>query len=82
MAHVNDPGLGVNEGFAHTWYEYVPPVCAAAKKKRRWCFYFHGIGCVPLYGAEQSGWHDIADRGKLYRRISQARPQQGVEHLG
>ena len=25
-------------------------------------FYFHGIGCVPLYGAEQSGWHDIADR--------------------
>lgn len=25
-------------------------------------FYFHGVNCVPLYGAEQSGWHDIADR--------------------
>nr|WP_244141258.1 PHB depolymerase family esterase [Ruthenibacterium lactatiformans] len=62
VAHVNDPGLGVNEGFAHTWYEYVPPRLRGSKEKAPLVFYFHGIGCVPLYGAEQSGWHDIADR--------------------
>lgn len=62
VAHVNDPGLGVNEGFAHTWYEYVPPRLRGGKEKVPLVFYFHGIGCVPLYGAEQSGWHDIADR--------------------
>ena len=33
-----------------------------SKEKAPLVFYFHGIGCVPLYGAEQSGWHDIADR--------------------
>ena len=62
VAHVNNPGLGVNEGFAHTWYEYVPPRLRGSKEKAPLVFYFHGIGCVPLYGAEQSGWHDIADR--------------------
>ena len=62
VAHVNDPSLGVNGGFAHTWYEYVPPRLRGSKEKAPLVFYFHGIGCVPLYGAEQSGWHDIADR--------------------
>lgn len=62
IAHVNDPCLGVNNGFAHTWYEYVPPQLRGSSKKVPLLFYFHGIGCVPLYGAEQSGWHDIADR--------------------
>jgi poly(hydroxyalkanoate) depolymerase family esterase len=62
IAHVNDTCLGVNNGFAHTWYEYVPPKLRGTSKKVPLLFYFHGIGCVPLYGAEQSGWHDIADR--------------------
>lgn len=28
-------------------------------------FYFHGVNCVPLYGAEQSNWMDVADRENL-----------------
>lgn len=62
VAHVNDTSLGVNNGYAHTWYEYVPPQLRGSKEKVPLLFYFHGIGCVPLYGAEQSGWHDIADK--------------------
>ncbi len=62
LPHVKDTSLGVNQGFAHTWYEYVPPHLRGSKEKVPLLFYFHGIGCVPLYGAEQSGWHDIADR--------------------
>lgn len=45
---------------------YLVRICTApsARQQRKapLVFYFHGIGCVPLYGAEQSGWHDIADR--------------------
>lgn len=62
VAHVKDDSLGVNNGFPHTWYEYVPPQLRGSKEKAPLVFYFHGIGCVPLYGVEQSGWHDIADR--------------------
>lgn len=61
-AHVKDPSLGCNNGFAHTWYEYIPPQLRGTKEKVPLVFYFHGVNCVPLYGAEQSGWHDIADR--------------------
>lgn len=61
IPHVNDTSLGVNHGFAHTWYEYIPPQLRGSDKKVPLLIYFHGIGCVPLYGAEQSGWHDIAD---------------------
>lgn len=62
VAHVGDSRLGVNNRFPHTWYEYVPPRLRGGTEKVPLVFYFHGIGCVPLYGAEQSGWHDIADR--------------------
>lgn len=62
VAHVQDSSLGVNNGFPHTWYEYVPPQLRGSREKVPLLFYFHGIGCVPLYGVEQSGWHDIADR--------------------
>ena len=62
VPHVADSRLGVNGGFAHTWYEYVPPQLRGREEKVPLVFYLHGIGCVPLYGAEQSGWHDIADR--------------------
>jgi poly(hydroxyalkanoate) depolymerase family esterase len=62
IPHVNDTSLGDNKGFAHTWYEYIPPQLRGTKEKAPLLLYFHGIGCVPLYGAEQSGWHDIADR--------------------
>lgn len=60
-AHVGDTSLGVNNGFAHTWYEYVPPMLRGTQDRAPLLFYFHGGGCVPLYGAEQSCWHDVAD---------------------
>lgn len=74
IAHVSDSSLGVNDGFPHTWYEYIPPQlreCCKGKsdkglpRKIPLVFYFHGVNCVPLYGAEQSLWHDIADRENL-----------------
>ena len=61
-AHVADTSLGVNGGFAHTWFEYVPPKLRGTKERVPLLFYFHGVNCVPLYGAEQSNWHDIAER--------------------
>lgn len=64
-AHVKDSSLGVNYGFAHTWYEYIPPRLRGTDEKVPLVFYFHGVNCVPLYGAEQSNWHDIADRENL-----------------
>ena len=48
-------------------------------------FYFHGIGCVPLYGAEQSGWHDIADRAVSYTHLDvykrQVRERDAAEDI-
>lgn len=61
-AHVKDTSLGVNNHFPHTWYEYIPPQLRGTEEKVPLVFYFHGVNCVPLYGAEQSNWHDIADR--------------------
>lgn len=62
VAHVKDPSLGCNNGYPQTWYEYIPPQLRGTDKKVPLLFYFHGGGCVPLYGAEQSDWHEIADR--------------------
>lgn len=60
--HVDEVLPGLTDGSTHTWYEYVPPQLRGSHEKVPMVIYFHGIGCVPLYGAEQSGWHDIADR--------------------
>lgn len=60
--HVAEALSGLTDGSTHTWYEYVPPQLRDNQEKVPLVIYFHGIGCVPLYGAEQSGWHDIADR--------------------
>ena len=62
VGHVKDSSLGINEGFGHTWYEYIPPQLRGTDEKVPLLFNFHGGGCVPLYAAEQSGWHDVADR--------------------
>lgn len=62
VAHVKDSSLGVNDGFEHTWYEYIPEKLRKSNDPVPLVFYFHGGNCIPLYGAEQSGWHDIADR--------------------
>lgn len=62
IAHVNDSSLGVNQNFPHTWYEYIPEKVKNSATKAPLVFYFHGVNCVPLYGAEQSNWHDLADR--------------------
>jgi len=60
--HVNDTSLGDNGGIAHTWFEYIPPTLRGTEDKVPLVFYFHGVNCVSLYGAEQSNFHDIADR--------------------
>lgn len=62
QAHVKDSSLGVNNGFPHTWFEYIPPQLRGTTEKVPLLFYFHGVNCVALYGAEQCNWHDIADR--------------------
>lgn len=61
VPHVQDSSLGVNNGFPHTWYEYVPPKLRGTTQKVPLLINFHGGSCIPLYAAEQSGWHDIAD---------------------
>lgn len=61
-AHVHDSSLGVNNNYPHTWYEYIPPQLRNSTEKVPLVFYFHGVNCVPLYGAEQSCWSDLADR--------------------
>lgn len=61
-AHVKDASLGVNNNYPHTWYEYIPPQLRGTGEKVPLVFYFHGVNCVPLYGAEQSNLHDVADR--------------------
>lgn len=73
VAHVNDPGLGVNEGFAHTWYEYVPPRLRGSKEKAPLVFYLrHRLRAAVRRGAERLARY--RRQGKLYRRISQAPP--------
>lgn len=62
VGHVKDPSLGCNGGHPQTWYEYIPPQLRGTQEKVPLLFYFHGGGCVPLYGAEQSEWHEVADR--------------------
>lgn len=62
VGHVKDTSLGCNNGFPHTWYEYIPPQLRGTDEKVPLLCYFHGGGCVPLYGAEQSDWHEIADK--------------------
>lgn len=49
-------------GIKRTWYEYVPVRYRGKRKKLPLVFYFHGINCTPLYGAEQSEWASIAER--------------------
>ena len=62
ISHVKDTSLGVNDYYAHTWYEYIPERLRGTTEKVPLLFYFHGGNCIPLYGAEQSCWHDIADK--------------------
>lgn len=62
VGHVKDTSLGCNNGHPQTWYEYIPPQLRGTEEKVPLLFYFHGGGCVPLYGAEQSDWHEIADK--------------------
>ena len=74
IGHVNDESLGVNPSCKHTWYEYIPPQLRGTSEKVPLVFYFHGGGCVPLYGAEQSDWHDVADEENfivVYPKASQ-----------
>lgn len=65
VAHVDDDSLGLSDGLARSWYEYVPPALRDATGPVPLVLYFHGINCCGLYGAEQSGWADVADREGL-----------------
>lgn len=62
VAHVDDASLGLKDGLGRTWFEYVPEPLRTASNPMPLVLYFHGINCCGLYGAEQSGWADIADR--------------------
>ncbi len=61
-AHVQETCLNLKDGIGRTWYEYIPPNLRGTNEKMPLVFYFHGVNCVPLYGAEQSCWHDVADQ--------------------
>lgn len=65
VGHVNDTSLGVNNDFAHTWYEYIPESVRNTDKKVPLVFFFHGINCIALYGAEQSGWSNLAEKDEF-----------------
>ncbi len=62
VKHFEDDSLGVNNRFRHTWYEYVPAHLRGRSEKVPLVLYFHGINCIGLYGAEQSGFASIADK--------------------
>ncbi|NCB32627.1 MAG: hypothetical protein EOM64_01875 [Erysipelotrichia bacterium] len=63
FAHVEETLPGTDH--SHTWYEYIPEALRGTDEKVPLVLYFHGINCNSLYGAEQSGWADIADRDGL-----------------
>ncbi|MCD8018373.1 MAG: prolyl oligopeptidase family serine peptidase [Clostridiales bacterium] len=62
VAHVEDTSLHLEDGYPRTWFEYVPKQLRGCTEKVPLVLYLHGVGCVPLYGAEQSNWHDVADK--------------------
>ncbi len=64
-AHVADGSLGLADGLPRTWHEYVPPALRGTSEPAPLVIYLHGVNCVGLYGAEQSGWADIADEEGL-----------------
>ena len=62
VSHVGDTSLGLADGLPRTWFEYVPERLRDSSEPVPLVFYLHGINCMGLYGAEQSGWADLADR--------------------
>lgn len=65
VAHVSDTSLNLADGLPRTWYEYVPARLRESAEPLPLVFYLHGINCCGLYGAEQSGWIDLAERDGL-----------------
>lgn len=61
VAHIDDDSL-LGDGLARTWYEYVPEQLRGTDEEIPLVIYLHGINCIATYGAEQSGWADLADR--------------------
>lgn len=62
VSHVGDTSLGLPDGLPRTWFEYVPERLRGTTEPMPLVIYLHGINCMGLYGAEQSGWADLADR--------------------
>ena len=62
VAHVKDTSLELPDGLPRTWYEYVPERLRGTTEPIPLVFYLHGINCCGLYGAEQSGWIELAER--------------------
>lgn len=62
VGHVDDTSLGLADGLPRTWFEYVPERLRETTEPMPLVIYLHGINCMGLYGAEQSGWADLADR--------------------
>lgn len=62
VPHVKDTCLDLSDGIGRTWFEYVPERLRATTDPIPLVLYFHGINCCGLYGAEQSGWAELANR--------------------
>ncbi|QQR99549.1 MAG: hypothetical protein IPK37_10950 [Austwickia sp.] len=62
VARVRDTTLAPRNASTHTWFTYAPPRVLASQAPVPLVIYLHGGNCCGLYGAEQSGWADLADR--------------------
>ena len=60
--HERDLSLGLGDGIARTWLEFVPERSARSDGELPLVIFFHGVNCCGTYGAEQSEWSRIAKR--------------------
>ena len=59
--HYNETFLGDNGGMAHEWYEYAP-IGLSADRPVPFVFVLHGGGTSAKYCAEQTRWHELAEK--------------------
>ena len=59
--HYEDSSLGDNGGMAHEWYEYVP-IGLSEKLPVPLVFVLHGGATSAKYCAEQTRWHELAQK--------------------
>lgn len=65
VSHVGEVLPGTGDELPRSWHEFVPEGVRTSAEPAPLVIYLHGINCVGLYGAEQSGWASIAQREGL-----------------